>query len=114
MTQEDFANLYELYQKPALNVVISKFDGNRELADEALQASAVYFLERLDNLERITESYFIQKVTNMARDIRKRETRQYMRALPQGDGYALETIEEQELEKRLGRAYDPNSHEDAY
>lgn len=112
MNQEDFNKLFEQYQKPALNVVMWRFNNNRDLADDAVQSATEYLLGRLDTLDELTESYFIQLVVNRARNIKRGRTRQYMRVLPQGHGHDLDAVEEQEWEKRYGRAYDPNSRLD--
>lgn len=112
MTADEFAGVYEQYADAARKVVMWKFRGNQYLADEAVQAAAEYFLLRLDRYATITESFFIRHVLNKAQDITKMQTRQYMRVLPQGIGRDLEIVEEQELEKRIGRKFDPNSRYD--
>lgn len=112
MTQEEFAELYEQYQKPALNIMLSKFQGNRDLADDALQDAAEYFLGRLDTLNRITEAYFVRCCVDRAKNIQRGRTRQYMRALPEGIGNDLEIVEEQELKAATGRKYVPGSLDD--
>lgn len=111
MTQDEFIKIFEQCKRSAMNVVIWRF-GNRSLAEDALQAAAVYILTRLERFKQITESYFIQLVVNNARMIKRAQTRQYMRVLPQGQGHQLEIVEEQELEKEKGRKYDPNSRPD--
>lgn len=112
MTSQEFASVYEAYSDAARKVVMWKFRGNQFLADEAVQAASEYFLMRLSRLEKITESFFIRHVLNKAQDITKMQTRQYMRVLPQGIGRDLEIVEEQELEKHIGRKFDPNSRYD--
>lgn len=113
MTQEEFVELYEQYQKPALSVMMSKFQGNRDLAEDALQDATEYLLGRLDTLNRLTEAYFVRCCVDRAKNIERGRTRWYMRVLPQGLSHDLEIVEEQELEKRLGRKYDPNSRYDS-
>ena len=109
MTSEEFAKVYEEYADSARKVVMWKFRGDRALADDALQAAAEYLLIRLAKFDKITESFFIRHVLNKAQDLSKMNTRQYMRVLPMGNGRDLEAMEEEVLEQRSGRAFDPNS-----
>jgi DNA-directed RNA polymerase specialized sigma24 family protein len=113
MTEQDFVSVLEQYSESAKHVIMWRFEGNAALADDAVQDACEYLWRTLDQRDRITQAYFIRCCVDRARNIRRATTRQYMRVLPQGVGKDLEVVEEQELEKRLGRAYDPNSRDNS-
>jgi len=89
-----------------------KFERNEALADDAVQNAAEYLWRTKDRRTNITQAYFIRCCVDRAKNIKRGQTRQYMRVLPVGLSKELEVVEEQELEKRLGRKYDPNSRDD--
>lgn len=103
MRRDQFAKLCELYQSDARKVILDKYQGDHALADDAVQAAALYVLENIGRFKQLTKSYFIQLAVNRARNARRGETRQQMRVVSVGGPADLLQVEYVAEGTRRGR-----------
>ena len=105
MTREDFEKLYERVYAKAVAVA----------GEDAVQETAVYFLERLDSNITITPSLFIQRAVQRGKDevrprgvdrnTKRREARggsDTAREIPVGSASDLEEVERENFRYRTG------------
>lgn len=107
MTRAEFEKVYEANYTKALNAA-RRVAWNE--AEDGVADAAVYLLENLARLAHLTPSYFIQACVNYTR-MRVRRNH-YDTVTPVGLTSDLALQEEQELERQLGRAYNPGKRND--
>ena len=74
MTREAFELVYQQSHRKAVEVA-RKVCGARDVAEDAVQEAAVYFLERLEQTPRITSALFIHRACQRAKDRVRRDPR---------------------------------------